>query len=62
MCTCRALATRNPAESAPGPRRPARSRLVECTMDETTRKNVAQALQRALDRRDNGGDMAGERR
>jgi hypothetical protein len=24
-------------------------------MDETTRKNAAEALQRALDRRDNGG-------
>ncbi|HSA49494.1 MAG TPA: hypothetical protein VLH10_05200 [Yinghuangia sp.] len=30
--------------------------LVECTMDETARKNAAQALQRALDRRDNGGE------
>ncbi|MGW0664440.1 hypothetical protein [Streptodolium elevatio] len=36
--------------------------LVECTMDETTRKNAAQALQRALDRRDNGGDVGGDRR
>lgn len=31
-------------------------------MDETTRKNAAQALQRALDRRDNGGDLGGEHR
>lgn len=29
---------------------------MECTMDETARKNAAQALQRALDRRDNGGE------
>lgn len=31
-------------------------------MDETTRKNAAQALQRALDRRDNGGDLGDDRR
>jgi hypothetical protein len=31
-------------------------------MDETTRRNAARALQRALDRRDNGGSPADEDR
>ncbi len=31
-------------------------------MDETTRKNAADALQRALDRRDNGGSTGHESR
>jgi hypothetical protein len=31
-------------------------------MDETARKNAAEALQRALDRRDNGGSTGHERR
>jgi hypothetical protein len=31
-------------------------------MDETARKNAAEALQRALDRRDNGGATGHERR
>ncbi|GCE01129.1 hypothetical protein EHYA_08886 [Embleya hyalina] len=30
-------------------------------MDETTRRNAARALQRALDRRDNGGPADEER-
>jgi hypothetical protein len=32
------------------------------TMDETARKNAAEALQRALDRRDNGGSTGHEPR
>jgi hypothetical protein len=32
------------------------------TMDETARKNAAEALQRALDRRDNGGSTGHEAR
>lgn len=51
---------RIPAVSGGFPRtepfRPDPLDFVECTMDETTRKNAAQALQRALDRRDNGGE------